>query len=120
MPALNQLMVDSIAVTAIGVGGRATQLFGQVDYDRKVWVHSGAVGIFLSHQPFTVTARGFNLPVGQVVQFDIPARCELYAISAAGTIQVSRYSSTVMPTIGDLIDKVLQLLGLRVPQSKLR
>lgn len=110
MPRLMQTMADQIAVTAIGANGRATQLFGQVDYDRKVWIYSPSAGVFFSHSPITRAAAGFALPANRVVQFDLPARCELYGISAGGTIQVSRYSSTVMPTIGEAVESLLQAL----------
>jgi hypothetical protein len=114
MANLMQIMADQIAVTAIGANGRATQLFGQVNYDRKVWVHVPGNGVFISHNPITRTASGFAMPANQAVQFDLPAKCELYAISAAGTVQVSRYSSTVMPTIGEQLVQVLQQLVGRV------
>jgi hypothetical protein len=107
---LMQIMADQIAVTPVGAGGQATQLFGQVDYDRKVWVHVPGNGIFISHNPITRTTSGFAMPANQAVQFDLPAKCELYAVSIAGTIQVSRYSSTVLPTIGCQLATLLQQL----------
>lgn len=119
MANLMQVMIDQIAVTPIGVGGRATQLFGQADYDRKVWIHVPGAGVFISHNPITRIASGFAMPANMAVQFDLPAKCEIYAISAAGTIQVSRYSSTVLPTIGGQLSALLQQLVDRIAPPSL-
>lgn len=110
MPRLMQTMADQISVSTLAIAGQATLLFGQVDYDRKVWVYTPSPGIFISQNPITRVSAGFALPTAQVVQFDLPAKCEMYALAAAGTVQVSRYTSTVMETTGDLLTHVLQAL----------
>jgi hypothetical protein len=114
MPALVELIADQIAVTAIGAAGQPTNIVPTVNFDRKVILHSPAVGVFISHAPITRTPSGFQLPAGLPVEFDVPAGTRLYAITAAGTIQVSRYMTTIVATTGDVsaLTKAIQdLIG---------
>lgn len=110
---LVELIVDQIAVTAIGAAGQTTAIVPTSTFDRRVVLEALAPGVFISHAPITRTQAGFQLPVNVPVYLDVPATTRLYAITAAGTVQVSRYLTTVLPTAGDTagLTKVLTDLG---------
>lgn len=109
------IIADKIGVGPIGAAGQCTVIFGQTEEDRKIWLYSPAPGVFISHSsgPRT-TDPAFQLPANQVVQFDLPRRCNLYGLTAAGTIQVSRYSAPVMPTVGDALTQLIEALARRL------
>jgi len=111
MPALISIAADQVAVLS---GGPATLVFGQVDYDRRIWLVCSPPGVVVSHAPIKNVGQGFALPTNRLVQFDLPAKSQLWAQCAAGPVQLSRYSSPVMPTIGDTLTQVLVALAAKL------
>ena len=118
-----RLIADTMAVTAIGAAGRPTVLVPQQPYDQRASIYAPSPGIFVSHKPFTLTGEGYALPNAAEVHFDIPANEGLWAISAAGTVQVSRLICPNLQTDGGVLHLLLTYLkahGLKeveTPQS---
>jgi len=112
MPAMVELIVDQISVTAIGAVGQATSIIPPAAFDRRVVLMSPAPGVFISHAPINRTQSGFQLPAFREVYLDVPAGARLFAIAAAGTVQVSRYMTTVLPTAGDVSSLTKAILDL--------
>lgn len=110
MPGKRGIVADQVTVGPGGAGGRATQLFGQSSFDRKVWIHPAGPNVFIAQASLRAPTSGFQLPSGVVQQFDLPAGEELWAITSAGNVAVSRYWCPVMPTIGEALEQLLQNL----------
>ena len=98
----------TVSVQPLGGTNQATRVITKGPSDRKVWLLCPVAGVFLSHQSIASSASGFALPANCVVQLDLPAGNELYAVSAAGILQLSMYLSPVMSTLGDALIVLFQ------------
>jgi len=113
-----RLIADQIAVSAIGAAGIPTVLVPQQPYDQRVSIVAPAPGIFIAHRPFTLTSQGYSVPTSIEVWYDIPADEGLWAIAAAGIVQVSRLICPKLQTDGNIAKIVidyLKSLGLTRP-----
>lgn len=108
-----RLIADTMAVTAIGAAGIPTVLVPQQPYDQRASIIAPTPGVFISHKPFTLTGQGYALPSGAEVHYDIPANEGLWAITAAGTIQVSRLICPNLQTDGSVAHILLEYLKSR-------
>jgi len=105
-----RLIADTMAVSAVGAAGRPTVLVPQQPYDQRVSIVAPAPGIFISHKPFTLTTEGYAVPPAIEVWYDIPADEGLWAIAAAGILQVSRLICPKLQTDGQVLRVLLDYL----------
>jgi hypothetical protein len=96
-----RIIADVIAVHAIAPATpNPVRLVPAQNFDMRVRLFAPAPGVYIGHQAIMRTTDGFQLPAGAVLDFDVPAGSELFALSAGGTIQVSRFVSPILATIG--------------------
>jgi hypothetical protein len=111
-----RLIADTMAVAAIGAAGIPTVLVPQQPYDQRASIIAPAPGVFISHKPFTLTSQGYAVPSGIEVWYDIPADEGLWAIAAAGVVQVSRLICPKLQTdntVAHLLIEYLKSIGVK-------